>query len=232
MRAVLLHAVAAAALQPNEVWHSIKQQASVAASSELSALMRPYLNEAIGSHKKLAPATAALLTERLGGALDSEKLMLVLEDRLAPAEALLARDLNAVVEGDPAAPELLTVFLHFKGFLALAAHRAASSLWSSRTEDPGAGQLALLLQGAASERTGVDIHPGAQMGSGVFIDHATGVVIGEQAAVGDDCYILHGVTLGATGKTKNGRRHPHVGSGCAVPRLTSLPRHRRDASAR
>ena len=216
MRAVLLHAVAAAALQPNEVWQSIKQQASVAATSPLSALMRPYLNEAIGSHKKLAPATAALLTERLGGALDSEKLMLVLEDRLAPAEALLARDLNAVVEGDPAAPELLTVFLHFKGFLALAAHRAASSLWSSRTEDPGAGQLALLLQGAASERTGVDIHPGAQMGSGVFIDHATGVVIGEQAAVGDDCYILHGVTLGATGKTKNGRRHPHVGSGCTL----------------
>ena len=101
MRAVLLHAVAAAALQPNEVWHSIKQQASVAASSEsLSALMRPYLNVAIGSHDSLAPATAALLTERLGGALDSEKLTLVLEDRLD--ETLLARDLNAVVEGDPA----------------------------------------------------------------------------------------------------------------------------------
>ena len=197
MRAVLLHAVAAAALQPNEVWHSIKQQASVAASSEsLSALMRPYLNVAIGSHDSLAPATAALLTERLGGALDSEKLTLVLEDRLD--ETLLARDLNAVVEGDPAAPELLTVFLHFKGFFALAAHRAAASLWSSRTEDPGAGQLALLLQGAASAATGVDIHPGATMGSSVLIDHATGVVIGEQAAVGDDCYILHGVTLGVT----------------------------------
>ena len=216
MRAVLLHAVAAAALQPNEVWQSIKQQASIAASTPLSALMRPYLEDSIGSHASLAPATAALLTERLGGALDSEKLTLVLEDRLAPAEALLARDLNAVVEGDPAAPELLTVFLHFKGFLALAAHRAAASLWSSRTEDPGAGQLALLLQGSASAATGVDIHPGATIGSGVFIDHATGVVIGEQAAVGDDCYILHGVTLGATGKTKNGRRHPHVGSGCTL----------------
>mgnify|MGYP001433621856 CR=1 FL=1 len=106
MRAVLLHAVAAAALQPKEVWQSIKQQASVAASSEsLSALMRPYLEDAIGSHGSLAPATAALLTERLGGALDSEKLTLVLEDRLAPAESLLTRDLNAVVEGDPAAPD-------------------------------------------------------------------------------------------------------------------------------
>ena len=115
------------------------------------------------------PATAALLTERLGGALDSEKLTLVLEDRLD--ETLLARDLNAVVEGDPAAPELLTVFLHFKGW-SLAAHRAASSPWSSRSEDPGAGQLALLLQGAASAATGVDIHPGATMGSGVFIERA------------------------------------------------------------
>ena len=216
MRAVILYAIAATAhgLQPSETWQQIKAQASVAADSKpMAALLRPYLNEAI-SHASLAPATAALLTERLGGALDSEKLMLVLEDRLD--ETLLARDLNAVVEGDPAAPELLTVFLHFKGFLALAAHRAAASLWSSRTEDPGAGQLALLLQGAASAATGVDIHPGATMGSGVFIDHATGVVIGEQAAVGDDCYILHGVTLGATGKTKNGRRHPHVGSGCTL----------------
>ena len=219
MRAVILYAIAATAhgLQPSETWQQIKAQASVAANSKpMAALLRPYLNKAIGSYASLAPATAALLTERLGGALDSEKLTLVLEDRLVPAEALLARDLNAVVEGDPAAPELLTVFLHFKGFLALAAHRAASSLWSSRSEDPGAGQLALLLQGAASAATGVDIHPGATLGSGVFIDHATGVVIGEQAAVGDDCYILHGVTLGATGKTKNGRRHPHVGSGCTL----------------
>ena len=103
-----------------------------------------------------------------------------------------------------------------KGKTQEAAHRAASHLWSTRSEDPGAGQLALLLQGAASERTGVDIHPGAAMGAGVFIDHATGIVIGEQAAVGDDCYILHGVTLGATGKEKHGRRHPHVGSGCTL----------------
>ena len=127
MRAVILYAIAATAhgLQPSETWQQIKAQASVAADSKpMAALLRPYLNEAI-SHASLAPATAALLTERLGGALDSEKLTLVLEDRLD--ETLLARDLNAVVEGDPAAPELLTVFLHFKGFLALAAHRAASS---------------------------------------------------------------------------------------------------------
>ena len=69
MRAVLLQAVAAAALQPNEVWQSIKQQASVAANSKpMAALLRPYLNEAIGAYGSLAPATAALLTERLGGA--------------------------------------------------------------------------------------------------------------------------------------------------------------------
>ena len=221
-RACDLHAVAAAALQPNEVWHSIKQQASVAATSPLSALMRPYLNKAIGSYASLAPATAALLTERLGGALDSEKLMLVLEDRLAPAEELLARDLNAVVEGDPAAPELLTVFLHFKGFLALAAPRAAASLWSSRTEDPGAGQLALLLQGAASAATGVDIHPGCKLGRGVTIDHATGVVIGETAVVGDGCSLLHGVTLGGTGTEGGADRHPKIGRDVLLGANTSV----------
>ena len=141
--------------------------------------------------------------------------MLVLEDRLD--ETLLARDLNAVVEGDPGGAGLLTVFLHFKGFLALAAHSRRGSLWSSRNEDPGAGQPRIAAPGAPRRwpRAWTST-PGALMGSGVFIDHATGVVIGEQAAVGDDCYILHGVTLGATGKTKNGRRHPHVGSGCTL----------------
>ena len=205
--------------------------------------MRPYLKDAIGSHASLAPATAALLTERLGGALDSEKLMLVLEDRLD--EALLARDLNAVVEGDPAAPELLTCVSgahfpctevsHTVRHSAVRRHRVSgASLWSSRTEDPGRGawlrrdgpkhgsrsrrRHGQLLQGAASAATGVDIHAaGATMGSGVFIDHATGaLVIGEQAAVGDDCYILHGADhrarRGATGKTKNGATDPHVGS--------------------
>ena len=220
MRAVvILHAIAAAVhgLQPSETWQQIKAQAATAANSKTGSVMLPYLGNAVGRHASLAPATAALLAERLTtGALPRNKLTLVLESSLVEAEALLARDLNAVVEGDPAVPELLTVFLHFKGFLALAAHRAASHLWSTRSEDPGAGQLALLLQGAASERTGVDIHPGAAMGAGVFIDHATGIVIGEQAAVGDDCYIVHGVTLGATGKEKHGRRHPHVGSGCTL----------------
>ena len=130
----------------------------------------------------------------------------------------IERDLVSVVESDPAAPELLTVFCHFKGFLALSTHRCASTLWARQDEDTGARQLALLLQGRASECFQVDIHPGATMGSGIFIDHATGVVIGEQASVGDDCYILHGVTLGATGKKdkKTGRRHPVVGSGCTI----------------
>lgn len=130
----------------------------------------------------------------------------------------IERDLLVVVDSDPAAPELLTVFCHFKGFLALSTHRCASALWARKDEDAAARALALLLQGRASECFQVDIHPGATMGSGIFIDHATGVVIGEQASVGDDCYILHGVTLGATGKKdkKTGRRHPVVGSKCTI----------------
>ena len=203
-------------LQPSETWQQIKAQASVAASSPLSALMRPYLEDAIGSHPSLAPATAALLTERSAARSIARSSRLCSKTGSRRPRLLLARDLNRSSRAIHAAPELLTVFLHFKGWLALAAHRAATASVVVPDEDPGAGQACIAAPGRSRRHaTGVDIHPGAKMGSGVFIDHATGVVIGEQAAVGDDCYILHGVTLGATGQ--NGK------NGCAG----TLPRRQR-----
>ena len=96
-------------------------------------------------------------------------------------------------------------------YLALAAHRAAHALWGSGDRD-----VALLLQGRASALFGVDIHPAASVGAGTFLDHATGVVVGEQASLGEGCYVLHGVTLGATGKVRDGRRHPAVGAGVTL----------------
>jgi len=108
---------------------------------------------------------------------------------------------------DPALDGLLAPALFFKGFAALATHRVAHVLW-----ERGERAAALLLQSRASELFAVDIHPGAQIGSGVMLDHATGVVIGSTAVLGDDLYILHQVTLGATGKETPGKRHPTVGS--------------------
>ena len=116
---------------------------------------------------------------------------------------------------DPAADGLLQPLLFFKGFHALQVYRVAHALWHRGGEaNQGA---ALLLQSRASEAFSVDIHPGATIGNGVMLDHATGVVIGSTAILGDDIYMLHQVTLGATGKpTFGAKRHPTVGSGVVL----------------
>lgn len=122
---------------------------------------------------------------------------------------------------DPAADGVLQPALYFKGFHALAVYRVAHSLWQAGS--PANRGAALMLQSRASELFAVDIHPGACIGNGVMLDHATGVVIGSTAILGNDLYILHGVTLGATGKPTGGaKRHPTIGShvvlgaGCTV----------------
>ena len=165
------------------VWTAICGQAAAASSSPVLA---PFFQTTISSQSTLPKALARVLARKI--ALDGLTLCYPLADELAcifgePAVCkLITSDLLAVVEADPAAPELLTVLLHFKGFLALQAHRAAHQLWA-RENDAAARQLALLLQGRASELFGVDIHPGASIGGATFIDHASGIVIGEQAAM-------------------------------------------------
>jgi serine O-acetyltransferase len=116
---------------------------------------------------------------------------------------------------DPAADGLLQPMLFFKGFHALQVYRVAHMLWGrGGTADQAA---ALMLQSRVSEAFSIDIHPGATIGNGVMLDHATGVVIGSTAILGDDIYMLHQVTLGATGKpTFGAKRHPTVGSRCVL----------------
>ena len=97
--------------------------------------------------------------------------------------------------------------MFFKGFLALQTYRVAHWLWSQGREP-----MALYLQSRSSELAQVDIHPAAKMGSGIFLDHGTGIVVGETAVVGDDVSMLHGVTLGGTG-AQRGDRHPKIGKG-------------------
>ena len=124
-------------------------------------------------------------------------------------------DLCKVLVIDPAAEGLLQPFLFFKGFHALATHRVAHCLWTEGT--PSSKGAALLLQSRGCELFSVDLHPGAAIGNGVMLDHASGVVIGSTAIVGSDVYMLHGVTLGATGKPTDGaKRHPTVGSRCIL----------------
>ena len=117
------------------------------------------------------------------------------------------RDLKAVFERDPACKGYVQPFLFFKGFQALQAHRVAHWLWTEGRET-----IAFYLQSRVSEVFQLDIHPAARIGGGVFVDHGTGIVIGETATVGDDVSMLHGVTLGGTG-AERGDRHPKIGKG-------------------
>ncbi|MGJ0506897.1 MAG: serine O-acetyltransferase [Methylocystis sp.] len=119
-------------------------------------------------------------------------------------------DLLAVVERDPACTRLLEPALYFKGFHALQTYRLANWLWMN-----GRSDFALTLQSLSSQIFQTDIHPAARIGKGVFIDHATGVVIGATSVIEDDVSMLHGVTLGGTGKAR-GDRHPKVRRGVLI----------------
>ena len=116
-------------------------------------------------------------------------------------------DLKAVFERDPACKGYVQPFLFFKGFQALQTQRVAHWLWHQGRET-----IAHYLQSRMSEIFQVDIHPATKIGSGVFIDHGTGIVIGETAVIGDDVSLLQGVTLGGTG-AERGDRHPKIGKG-------------------
>jgi len=115
-------------------------------------------------------------------------------------------DLHAIFERDPAATSKLEVILTYSGFHALLAHRIAHWLRSRKVPF-----VPRAISQVARWLTGIEIHPGAQIGSGFFIDHGMGVVIGETAEIGDYVTLFQGVTLGGTGKER-GKRHPTLGN--------------------
>mmetsp|Transcript_2801 Transcript_2801/g.3132 ORF Transcript_2801/g.3132 Transcript_2801/m.3132 type:complete len:600 (+) Transcript_2801:394-2193(+) len=124
----------------------------------------------------------------------------------------LAQDALAYVRRDPACDTLLEPILFFKGYAAVVCHRVAHIQWHlSKTESKRKSFVSLWIQSQASSAFGVDIHPAAAIGCGLMLDHATGIVVGETASIGDGCTLLHGVTLGGTGKDKGRDRHPKVG---------------------
>lgn len=134
---------------------------------------------------------------------------------LAEMRSRLALDVRAAFEGDPAARSVEEVIVCYPGVDAVFCHRAAHELWRM-----GAPMIARMVAELAHSRTGIDIHPGAIIGSRFFIDHGTGVVIGETAVIGDDVKIYQGVTLGAksfprddAGRLVRGtKRHPTIGA--------------------
>jgi len=193
-----------------EIWDIVCFQAlKVAASEEgLSGLMV----QTVLSHDGFPRALAGLLARKLGdrASLPAEALEEIMGVAVADDADLAAsgvEDIKAIMARDPAVDSYLSAFLYYKGFHALQSHRIAHWLWTRERRD-----IARFLQNRASEVFAVDIHPAVPIGRGVFIDHATGLVIGETAVVGNDVSILQGVTLGGTGK-QSGDRHPKVRDG-------------------
>jgi serine O-acetyltransferase len=192
-----------------DVWSQLREAAEAAARHEPH--LASQMNAVILSHGDLSAALSFQIARKLGDAeLGAMSVREVCRDAhevdpgiVAAAEA----DLQAVAERDPAIRSLLQPFLYFKGFQALQGHRVAHWLWTQ-----GRDTLAFHLQSRMSELFQIDIHPAARLGSGLFLDHGTGIVIGETAVVGDEVSMLHAVTLGGTG-AERGDRHPKIGRG-------------------
>src|SRR3569623_1168123 len=202
-----LEVVEAATAPP--VWASLRNEAERAARDEPA--LASLLNAVILSHSNLADALSYQLARKVA---DQElRAMSAREfaDESYEADPSLIEaaeaDLKAVFERDPACKGYVQPFLFFKGFLALQTQRVAHWLWSEERET-----LALYLQSRMSELFQVDIHPATRIGRGVFVDHGTGIVIGETAVIGDDVSMLQGVTLGGPG-AERGDRHPKIGKG-------------------
>jgi serine O-acetyltransferase len=185
------------------------------AAAEAAARAEPHLasqmNAVVLSHGDMASALSFQIARKMGdGELGPMSIREVCLSAYAADPSIVAAaeaDLQAVSERDPAIRSLLQPFLYFKGFQALQAHRVAHWLWTQ-----GRDTLAFHLQSRMSELFQIDIHPAAKMGAGLFLDHGTGIVIGETAIVGDEVSMLHGVTLGGTG-AERGDRHPKIGKG-------------------
>lgn len=123
----------------------------------------------------------------------------------------LISDARLIASRDPAAKSTLEVVLLYPGFHALVYHKIAHWFYKKRMFF-----IARFISQFGRHFTGIEIHPGAKIGRGLFIDHGMGVVIGESAEIGDNCTIYHGVTLGGTGKDKGAKRHPTVGNNVLI----------------
>ncbi|MGE0232423.1 MAG: serine O-acetyltransferase [Flavobacteriaceae bacterium] len=194
------------------VWSRVREEAETVVASEPA--LASFVYSTILNHLSLNEAVADRISSRLDHeAVGAELIRRAFDDlfaaRPATAEEIRA-DLVAVFDRDPACDRMLEPVLYFKGFHAIQAHRLAHWLWHAGRRD-----FALYLQSIVSARFQVDIHPAVPFGRGIFMDHATGIVIGATATLGDDVSILQGVTLGGTGK-EGGDRHPKIARGVLI----------------
>lgn len=199
-------------LAAGDLWKIMRREAQHAI--EADSIISNYFQQALLDHECLEEALCYQLAQKLDlGFLSTDVLYSVFRQqicKISEFSAAVANDVFAVYDRDAACHRYIDCLLYFKGFLALQAHRFAHSFWLDGRRD-----LAYLLQSRSSSVFQTDIHPAATIGRGVFLDHATGLVVGETAVIEDDVSILHDVTLGGTGKHE-GDRHPKIRRGVLI----------------
>jgi len=194
------------------VWARIRKEAEDVVRREPE--LATFLYSTILHHDTLEAAVVHRLADRLDRPdISGELIRQVFADAIAHEPSIgdaFRADIVATVDRDPATHRCIEPVLYYKGFHAIQTHRLTHWLWTQGRKD-----FAYALQSRASAAFQCDIHPAARIGRGIFLDHATGLVVGETAVVEDDVSMLHDVTLGGTGK-EHEERHPKIRRGVMI----------------
>lgn len=198
--------------QLDPIWASIRREAEAIIAAEPA--MASFVYATVLNHDRLEDAVVHRIAQRLDDdVVGAEVIRLAYREALADSPEIgdaMRCDIAAVYDRDPACTRHIEPLLYFKGFHAIETHRLAHWLWRKGRRD-----LALYLQSRSSSVYQTDINPAAPMGRGIFLDHATGLVVGQTAAIGDNVSILQDVTLGGTGKDCDDR-HPKIRDGVLI----------------
>ena len=194
------------------VWTRIRREAEEIARREPE--IASFIYSTVLHHDSLEATIAQRVADRLDDPAVSSEMVRqayagAIEENPALGEIFRA-DIAAVFDRDPATQRYIEPVLYYKGFHAIQTHRLAHWMWSQGRKD-----FAYYLQSRSSAVFQCDIHPAARIGRGIFLDHATGLVVGETASIGDNVSLLHDVTLGGTGKD-HGDRHPKIADGVLI----------------
>jgi len=198
--------------QIDPIWSEIRAEAQAAVEND--PLLAAFLYSTILNQQTLEEAAIHRISQRLdhadiGADLLQQTFLAMWEDQPEWSD-ILRVDIQAYYDRDPACDRFLMPILYFKGFHAIQTHRLAHWLWKKGRRD-----FALYLQSRSSAVFQTDINPAAQIGRGIFLDHATGLVVGETAVIDDNVSLLHDVTLGGTGK-EHEDRHPKIRQGVMI----------------
>ena len=193
-----------------EIWDLMNRETQEVIEGD--NLLKEILNKSILRHDSFSEALSDLFASKLMGKefFSYNELLNVCKESLNNNEGIVeqaAKDMLAFYERDPACTKFLEPFLFYKGFVAVQSYRVARTRYLNDQIE-----FAKFIQMRVSELFSVDLHPQAEIGSGLMIDHAHSIVVGATSVIGDNVSMLHSVTLGGTGKEK-GDRHPKIGNG-------------------